>query len=458
MDIQIGRRARRAGLQAARRRRADRDGPEPSAAPGRADRGGTGRRAIGRAEVVVAAMFVVAVIAWGIGFYGLGFYLRELRRIHGWSLQTVTVATMWFYVAGIGTSFLVRAMFRRGRCGGVFALGGLALAVSLFAMSQVEARWQLAVTYLGLALAWSCLNNYPISSTIVSWYPVGSGPPISLALTGASVGGMVVVPLLTDLEERYGFTRSVTAVGVGAAVVLWLLAAWVIRLPPGGTAAASERRPAGPSPSSPVEAAPGNMAELPPDRPLAPAAGLVSQPAFWTLTVGFGLALAVQVGFLVHQLNLLADELSDGSAARVVSATTIAALVGRLVFGALTKRTDPFPLTVGYLVVQAVALAVAALAGGSGLVLTVSSVAFGVGVGTLVTATPLLTGLTFPHASFERTYHRVNVGLQSGAAVGPLLATTLHDLLSGYRPTLATLAVLDGVALVLIGCTRRLAR
>src|SRR5688500_15566553 len=76
-----------------------------------------GRRTIGRAEAVVAAMFVVAVIAWGIGFYGLGFYLRELRRIHGWSLGTVTVATMWFYVAGIGTSFIVRAMFRRGRCG-----------------------------------------------------------------------------------------------------------------------------------------------------------------------------------------------------------------------------------------------------------------------------------------------------------------------------------------------------
>jgi hypothetical protein len=407
------------------------------------------RPAIGRAQLVVGAMFVVAVIAWGIGFYGLGFYRRELRRIHGWSLRTVTVATMWFYVAGIGTSFIVRALFRRGRCGSIFALGGGALAVSLFAISQVDARWQLALTYLGLALAWSCLNNYPISTTIVSWYPTGSGPPISLALTGASVGGMVIVPLLTDLEERYGFTRSVTAVGAGAAVVLWLLAAWVIRLPAEGAGAASG--------TSASRARTAPRAETG-GRPLAGTGPLVGEAAFWTLTIGFALALSVQVGFLVHQLNLLADELGDGSAARVVSATTVAALVGRLVFGALTKRAGAFPLTVAYLVLQTAALALAASSRSSVAVLWASSVAFGVGVGTLVTATPLLTGLTFPGRTFERTYHRVNIGLQAGAASGPVLATGLHDLLSGYGPALAAMAVLDGVALLLIGWTRQLAR
>src|SRR5262245_36489802 len=132
MDIQVGRRARRAGAPGPRGRGPDRAGPQVGPVAASAAGGRRGWRAIGRAEVVVAAMFVVAVIAWGIGFYGLGFYLRELRRIHGWSLQTVTVATMWFYVAGIGTSFLVRALFRRGRIAAVFALGGLALAVSLF--------------------------------------------------------------------------------------------------------------------------------------------------------------------------------------------------------------------------------------------------------------------------------------------------------------------------------------
>jgi MFS family permease len=185
---------------------------------------------------------------------------------------------------------------------------------------------------------------------------------------------------------------------------------------------------------------------------------LLAEPAYWTLTVGFGLALVVQVGFLVHQLNLLSEELSDGTAARVVSATTVAALVGRLVFGALTRRLDGFALTVGYLVVQAVALAVAAVGASSGLTLTLTSVAFGLGVGTLVTATPLLTRLTFPDTAFERTYHRVNVGLQAGAALGPLGATTLHDLGSGYPTTLATMAAMDAVALVLIACTPKLTR
>ncbi len=261
-------------------------------------------------------MFVVAVIAWGVGFYGLGFYLRELRRTHGWSLQTITLATMWFYVASIGTSLVVRRLLRRGRQRAVFVLGGVALAASLVAMSQVDARWQLAGTYLGLALAlaWSCLSIYPISATILTWYPEGSGPPLSLALTGASVGGLVLVPLLTDLSDRFGFGPSVAGVGIGAGLVLVLLSTFVIRVP----------------------AAAGTAPATVPTTAATARADVLGDVRFWTLALGFGLSFTVQVGFLLHQLSVLSDHLTDGVAARIVAGTSLGALVGRLVFGALT--------------------------------------------------------------------------------------------------------------------------
>jgi MFS family permease len=167
------------------------------------------------------------------------------------------------------------------------------------------------------------------------------------------------------------------------------------------------------------------------------------------------LALTVQVGFLLHQLSLLADHLADGAAARVVAATTVAALVGRLAFGVLADRFDPFRVTLGYVVVQIVALALLATGASEGWALTATSVAFGLGVGTLVTAPPMLTRRMFPTVPFEVVFFRVNAALMVGAALGPLLTTTLHDGLSGYPPTMAALAGGDVVAFVLLALAQR---
>ncbi len=102
------------------------------------------------------------------------------------------------------------------------------------------------------------------------------------------------------------------------------------------------------------------------------------------------------------------------------------------------------------------ALAVVATGTDSGLALVVGSLAFGLGVGTLITAPPLWVRTVLDRVPFELAYYRVNVALMAGAALGPILTAVLHDHLGGYGWTLAVLAGLDAVALGLLVLTPRL--
>jgi MFS family permease len=91
-------------------------------------------------------------------------------------------------------------------------------------------------------------------------------------------------------------------------------------------------------------------------------------PRLWTLMAAFALALAAQVGFLVHQISLLEPYLGEGRAALTVSATTVAALLGRIAIGLLSDRVDLRKLAV-------------MAAWPSSTVLVAASLVFGLGVG-----------------------------------------------------------------------------
>src|SRR6185503_2272075 len=108
------------------------------------------------------------------------------------------------------------------------------------------------------------------------------------------------------------------------------------------------------------------------------------EPLLWVLMVPFALALAAQVGFIVHQISLLEPHLGESRAALTVSATTVAALLGRIALGMLSDRMDLRNLSACNIGAQGVALAVMA-AWPSPAVFVAGSLVFGLGVGNLIT-------------------------------------------------------------------------
>jgi MFS family permease len=396
---------------------------------------------------VVLACGIIASFSWGLGFYGLGVYLHALSREHGWSAGLISVAVTVYYALSAGCIVAVGGLIDRHGPRGVLSFGVIAMAAAVATLGVIQAPWQLFAVYMVMAAGWSCLSSTALSSTLLPWFGRRQGLAMTLALTGASVGGMVLVPMLVALVQRRGFAFAVGAASAALLAIGLPLVLFVIGGRPGSRDVAGELE-------RDAAATPASRRDLPSEEWTRRA--VLRVPLLWTLMVPFALALAAQVGFLVHQISVLEPYGGEGRAALTVSATTVAALLGRIALGVLSDRVDLRKLSAVNIGAQGVALAAMA-AWPSPAVLFTGSLVFGLGVGNLITLPPILVREEFGARSFGTVFGLVGAATQAGVAVGPGLMGILHDALGSYRPTLWCLVALEAVAVasVLWGRTLR---
>ncbi len=390
-----------------------------------------------RGWLVVIACGILATFSWGLGFYGLGVYLHALGQRHGWSTGLISSAVTLYYALSAVCLVVVGALIDRRGPRAVLTYGVITMAGAVALLGVITAPWQLFAVYLVMATSWACLSSTGLSSTLLPWFGRRQGVAMTLALTGASVGGMVLVPILVALTQRRGFGFATAAMAAALIAIGLPLVHVVIRGRP-----------------SPAEVA----HELARDGAAAPARGsgltdrtwtreqVLRVPRLWTLMVPFALALSAQVGFLVHQISLLDPYLGESRAALTVSATTVAALLGRIALGMLADRVDLRTLSAVNIGAQGAALAAMA-AWPAPATLVGASLVFGLGVGNLITLPPLLAREEFGPRSFGTVFGLVGAATQAGVALGPGLMGLLHDVV-GYRTGLWCLVALEAVAAV----------
>jgi MFS family permease len=386
---------------------------------------------------VVAACGLIAACSWGLGFYGLGVYLEALHRLHGWPTSVISAAiTMYYLVGALGLLVVGGAVERRGPAP-VMVYGAVAMGAAIAALGWLREPWQLFAVLAVMGTAWACLSSTAITAAILPWFPGRSAAAVTLALTGASVGGMVFVPGLVAIGQARGFA-ALTGAGAAAMLVVALpLAALVVRHP--------GARPSATTPAA-REAATG-------ERTWSRREALRSR-RFWTLAVSFGLALTAQVGFIVHQLAFLEPALGHLQAALAVSATTVSALLGRVVAGTLADRMDQRILSAAMVATQAAALAAMAVSA-SPTVLFAASVVFGLNVGNVITLPPLLAHAEFGARSFAIIFGMASAAMQIGVAIGPGLVGVLRDATGDYAVAVGVAAGLDAVAVIAVLWGRR---
>src|SRR5437899_4990169 len=169
---------------------------------------------------IVAVCFLVATFGWAFGFYGQSVYLAELHRLYGWPASLISSATTFFYLFGaVLVAFVSEAVraFGPRNCllGGVFAMAAAAALIG-----QVTAPWQLYAVNVLLAFGWAGTSLGVITNTLGLWFDQKRGMAISLALNGASFGGIIGVPLLVAAIGYFGFSGAMTASAVVMVVLM----------------------------------------------------------------------------------------------------------------------------------------------------------------------------------------------------------------------------------------------
>jgi MFS family permease len=382
---------------------------------------------------VVFACFVSAVFAWGFGFYAHGIYLVELQRAHGWSTGFISSVVTAHYV--LGAFLLPRIAEAIGRFGPrtVF-LTGLSITTSaLLLLPSVTEPWQLVALYIVMAPGWNATSVAPIAATVGQWFDRKRGLALNLALSGATVAGLAVTPVLL---------AAIPALGFAKAERLLVLIGIVIAA---GTVALFVRR--GPLSPRATTARPKRLAPL-------------RQWHFWSISAPFAFVLLSQVGFLTHLVPLVSARTEGGGPpidpALAVGINAAMALVGRLVLGLVIDRLEPRRASAICFLVQVGAIAVLAYAHAPLLVYGACAV-YGLSVGNNITLSPMIVQREYTLDQFPAIVALSTAVVQTLYAFGPGLLGILRDASGGYGLPLTVCMGLNLAAAVLIltGARRR---
>ena len=382
---------------------------------------------------VVFCCFVIALYGWGFGFYGLSLYLVALQKLHGWSPATISTVVTFYYVAG---AFLVMQVGdviqkRGGRV--VVIVGSGLMSLGVAGITLVREPWQLFVAFAVMIPGWAAMGGAAINTLIAQWFDRRRGLAASLALNGATCGGLLFAPAFASAIDRLGFERACYAAIAVVLATIWPLALFAIR-----------PRRVGEHDSGDDEAARAD-----PPGPARSRRDLLREPRYLTMVGAFSIALLAQISFIAHQAAFLEPSLGLKGAGWAISLTSLSALVGRLAIGLVVDRIDRRLATAIVLVVQIAGMAVL-LSSTAVPALYLGCVLFGFGVGNLITLPGLIVQKELPRRDFARAVS-LNVAItQLVAAIGPSLLGVLHDLSGSYRSSLIACLVLQAAAALLV--------
>jgi MFS family permease len=383
----------------------------------------------------VLACFCVATFAWGFGFYGQSVYFAALQQLHGWPASLVASATTTYYLTG--ALFLTQVHRAIGLLGArtLMMAGSVVLGAGVVGLSQSIAPWQLYLCSIVMAAGWASTTTTAIATTLAQWFDARRGLAISLALNGASTGGFVVAPLLVHFNHQIGLASAVLLLVLGALVVLLPIIVF-------GVGRAVSEHVVGRSRG----AAMGDDTLPHFDRQ----SQVLRSLRFWSVSMPFALALAAQVGFIVHQVAFLLPHLGSAGTGTAIASTAIAATVGRLALAAAVDRLHQRRVSAISFASQAAGLALMLVQPEQSWALYVGSVVFGLSVGNVITLPALIVQREFSAQSFGMVVGLSSMVGQAVLSFGPTLLAVARDLSGGYAAALLLCIGLQLVASVAI--------
>jgi predicted MFS family arabinose efflux permease len=361
---------------------------------------------------IVLVCFLLATFGWGLGFYGQSVYVAELHRLRGWPASLISSGTTFFYLSGAAlVAFVSEAIkaFGPRKC---LIAGTFAMAAAAVAVGQVREPWQLYAANAVLAFGWAGTSLGIITNTLGLWFDKKRGMAISLALNGASFGGIAGVPLLVAAIGYFGFPGAMIA----AAVVMIALMVPVILIFVG-------------RPPLDLSAATSAAADAPSATQIRTRA--FRDISFLSVSSAFALVLFAQVGFIVHLISFLDSVIGRERAAIAVALLTAMAVVGRVLFSTVIDQLNQRLASSLSFVSQAVALVVI-INVHDDIVVIAACALFGFSVGNLITLPSLIVQREFDPRSFGVLVSLITAINQVTYAFGPGVIGVLRDVSGSY--------------------------
>lgn len=387
--------------------------------------------------VLVGLGFVVQFVVMGTMIQSFPVFLLPLAEEFGTSRAEAALPTVAIMGAGLIFSPMIGMAVTRFPIRNVMLLGAAVMVAGFYLLSQATAFWQIVLIY-GIAgpTAMSALGAISCNSLMVNWFERKRAMALGIAMMGMSISGAVLIPLSTWGLEHWGW-RGVYEAFALSGLALMPLIAWFVVTRPSDMGLAQDGDAAPATPDGPALAAP---------IPLRSVRALLFSPILWGVAAACGLGFFGGVAVMNHGMAFAVDRgIAPMRAAGLLSAISVGAALGKLVFGGLSDKVGEKGALGAALAVEFVALiglwgaeAYTALLGAAG--------AFGLGMGGISPLQAALLARGFGARDFGRAMGLLGPVTIPFTIGGPPLAGWIFDTQGSYDLALVIFMVTTAIA------------
>jgi OFA family oxalate/formate antiporter-like MFS transporter len=292
-----------------------------------------------KALAVVAVMFFAMT---GLLLYSFPVFFPFLHKYFGWSRESISWAnSLAMIVIGIASPFAGMFVTRYGARRAI-VVGGILCVLCFVCASFHTQLWQLYLAYAVLfGLGGSLCGLLSMTTIANNWFVRKRALALSILTTAGGLGGLVMVPLIMSLINRFGWRNTYLLIAAMVFVLLVILPGLLVVNKPEDLGQVPDGIPADDKKDSSSNKS--NLYGTPVDFTAAEA---IRTPAFWYLTILATAYMFGLQGFLLHQVNFLHLDfkISSDLAATAYGLFVGVSTVGRLGMGFLGLRYPIRPL------------------------------------------------------------------------------------------------------------------
>lgn len=360
-----------------------------------------------------------------------GTYAAIWREEFGWSATALALAYSLLR-AETGILGPVQGwLLERFGSQNVMRVGAVALGIGFILLSYVNTLLTFYLTFALIALGSSLLGFLSLMTVIVNWFERRRATALALMQTGMSFGGLAI-PLLAWALLAFGW-RSVTFASGVLLLVLGVLLAQLMHDSPEPYGLRPDGDPQGAPPEDGTREQQMQDTGTAGQPEFTPRQALRTR-AFWFMSVGHALAVAVVSAVLVHLVVHLNEGLgySIQAAATLFAVMTTFTITGQIVGGVAGDRFNKRLIATGAMLGHASGLLLLALT--SSLVGVIGFAALhGLAWGMRGPLMGALRADYFGRKSFPIIMGLSSVIVMFGSMSGPILAGVMADALGSYR-------------------------
>ncbi|HJU12337.1 MAG TPA: MFS transporter, partial [Candidatus Binataceae bacterium] len=378
-----------------------------------------------RGWLIVASLFIVLLLVFGSGYNTVAVFLPALlKAFPHWSRAEVALLPSVLALSA-GISVLPIGWLLDGiEARIVMVFGAVAAGLAFLIASRANSLLPMMGAYLLVGVGISAATVLPGSLVLANWFNARRGLAMGIAISGTTVGGMVMTLAASSLILTRGWRAAYVALGTPMIVVVVPLLLLTIRSRPPGEVKLS-------------------IAESAQQLEGFETLEALRTRSFWMLTIAnlcFGFAAAGAVVHMVAYLEGIGYKAS--SAALAMSVFFGCAAAGKVAMGYVADRISARRALAADF--AATALVFVMVFGAARLfVLAVFIVLVGVVAAGPLVLLPLLVAESLGRRRYGALGALTGLAGTIGATVGPLIAGRIFDLTGSYADAFQLFILLD---------------